>query len=461
MTKWLPDRSSLRRPVFLSLADQIGRAIADGRLEPGARLPTHRQLAERLDLSVQTVSRAYEDLVRRGLVSGETGRGTFVRTPRREPDPPYLPERLEAVIDLSILKPVCEAIHIERMKAALSDLAETLPPAAVLSFRPSMVFKRHRSVAVEWLRGCGVETLGGNVTLTNGATSGMTIALMAAAPPGSTVVTEEIGHHTLMPLASYLKIKLRGLPIDDEGVLPDALDRACCDGDVRALFVMPTPINPTASLMGPERRREIAEVARRHGISIIENDPLGPLNEARNPPIAAFAPERTLYVTTFTKCVMPGLRAGYLVVPDRLVPAVANRQLVTNWMATPLIVEIASRWVETGTAMELVRWQRTALQERHRVATEVMHGVEYRSHSEGLHVWLPLRDGRSEEQFVSHARLQGVAVAPGRSFATSSAVHRPAVRISLGSTSVEELRTGLGVIVNLLHSDPEPVLLTM
>src|SRR5690242_3484760 len=133
MTKWLPDRSSLRRPAYLSLADQISRAIADGRLEPGARLPTHRQLAESLELSVQTVSRAYEDLVRRGLVSGETGRGTFVRTPRREPDPPYIPERLETVVDLSILKPVCEAIHIERMKTALSELAETLPPAAVLS----------------------------------------------------------------------------------------------------------------------------------------------------------------------------------------------------------------------------------------------------------------------------------------------------------------------------------------
>src|SRR3546814_3881617 len=113
MTLWRPDPAALRRPVYLSLADQVAHAIAAGRLDSGARLPTHRQLAEDLGLSVQTVSRAYEELVRRGLVSGETGRGTFVRTPRREPDPPFLPERLGEVIDLSILKPVCEPIHLE------------------------------------------------------------------------------------------------------------------------------------------------------------------------------------------------------------------------------------------------------------------------------------------------------------------------------------------------------------
>ncbi|KAB2861119.1 MAG: GntR family transcriptional regulator, partial [Bauldia sp.] len=99
MTMWRPDPSLIRRPAYLSLADQIARAIHDGRLANGARLPTHRRLADDLDLSVQTVSRAYEELIRRGLIAGEVGRGTFVQTSRPEPDPPYLPERLGEVID--------------------------------------------------------------------------------------------------------------------------------------------------------------------------------------------------------------------------------------------------------------------------------------------------------------------------------------------------------------------------
>lgn len=461
MTMWSPDPALIRRPAYLSLADQIARAIHDGRLADGARLPTHRRLADDLKLSVQTVSRAYEELIRRGLIAGEIGRGTFVQTRRPEPDPPYLPERLGEVIDLSILKPVCEPMHLDRMKQALAFLSEHLPASAALSFRPNVVFPRHRAVAVEWLARCGLSVSPLNVSVTNGATAGMTVALMAAAPPGSTVVTEAIGHHTLIPLATYLGFNLEGLPIDGDGLVPEALDEACARADIRAVFVQPSVINPTATLMSEARRAALVEVARRHDLAVVENDVLGPMVENRPPPIAAIAPERTLYVTSFTKITVPGLRIGYLVAPDRFVAAVANRHLVSNWMATPLMAEIATKWVSDGTAFELVRWQRTAIRRRHAIAEEVLAGAGFRAHPESLHLWLPLPGGRGEEGFVSQARLQGVAIAPGLSFRTSDAPWSPAVRISLGSTGEQELRTGLGVIAKLLMADPEHLLLAI
>ncbi len=458
MTLWRPDPALIRRPAYLSLADQFARAIHDGRLANGERLPTHRALADELKLSVQTVSRAYEELIRRGLIAGEIGRGSFVQTQRREPDPPYLPERPGEVIDLSILKPVCEPMHLEKLKQALGWLAETLPASSALSFRPNMVFPRHRAVAAEWLKLCGLDASPQNITLTNGATAGMTVALMSVAPPGSTVVTEAIGHHTLVPLARYLGFHLEGLPIDDHGIVPEALDQACQLSDIRAVFVQPSVINPTATLMGSVRRSQIAEVARKHDIAIIENDVLGPLLEDRPPPVAHFAPERTLYVTSFSKITVPGLRIGYLAAPDRYVAAVANRHLVSNWMATPMVAEIASKWVADGTAMELVRWQRSAVRRRHDIAAETLAGVTFHAHADGLHLWLPLPEDRAEEGFVAQARLQGVAIAPGASFRISEAPWHPAVRISIGSTTESELRTGLGVVTRLLLGDPEHLL---
>lgn len=461
MTLWRPDPALIRRPAYLSLADQFARAIHDGRLANGARLPTHRRLAEDLALSVQTVSRAYEELIRRGLVSGEIGRGSFVQARRAEPEPPYLPERPGEVIDLSILKPVCEPMHHQRLKEALAWLAETLPSSSALSFRPNVVFPRHRAVAVEWLKACGLTVSPQNVSLTNGATAGMTVALMSVAPPGSTVATEAIGHHTLVPLATYLGFNLEGLPIDRDGLIPEALDEACGRSDIRAVFVQPSVINPTATLMSAERREAIVAVARKHDIAIIENDVLGPLVEGRAPPLAAYGPERTLYVTSFTKVTVPGLRIGYLAAPDRYVAAVANRHLVSNWMATPMVAEIATRWVTDGTAMELVRWQREALARRHDIAENVLEGMTYLAHRSGLHIWLPLPGDRTEEGFVAQARLQGVAIAPGLSFRTSDAPWQPAVRISLGSTTEGELRAGLGIVAKLLQGDPEPLLLAI
>ena len=245
-------------------------------------------------------------------------------------------------------------------------------------------------------------------------------------------------------------------------MIPEALDEACREADIRAVFVQPSVINPTATLMSAARRAAIAEVARRHDIAIIENDVLGPLVEDRPPPIAALAPERTLYVTSFTKITVPGLRIGYLAAPDRYVAAVANRHLVSNWMATPMVAEIATQWVADGTAMELVDWQRAgaAAAPRHR-RRGAWPGSPTARIRESLHVWLPLPASRTEEGFVAQARLQGVAIAPGASFRTSDAPWQPAVRISLGSTTEAELRAGLGVVARLLLGDPEHLLLAI
>ncbi|ANK95162.1 MULTISPECIES: MocR-like ectoine utilization transcription factor EhuR [Rhizobium] len=461
MTNWRPDPSQLRRPAYLSLAEQIANAITDGKLSDGMQLPPHRKLADDLHLSVQTVSRAYDELSRRGLISGEIGRGSFVQTRPREPEPPYLPERLGEVIDLSILKPVCEQIHLERLRQAFGWLSENLPSSSALSFRPNMVFPRHRVVATEWLARCGLDVSPLNISLTNGATSGMTVALMSVAPPGSTIATEAISHHTLVPLSTYLGLHLEGLAIDEEGMIPEALDEACRTGPIRAIFLQPSVINPMAALMSAERRQALAAVAAKHDIAIIENDILGPMVEDRAPPMAAFAPERTLYVTSFTKITVPGLRIGYLAAPDRYVAAVANRHLVSSWMATPAIAEIATRWVSDGTAMELVNWQRRALVGRHAIAAEMLAGLSYRTHPQSLHVWLPLFGSHTEDGFVSQARLRGVAIAPGKSFRTADHGWTPAVRISLGSTTEGELRTGLGIVASLAQGNPEELLLAI
>lgn len=460
MTTWRPDRDALKRPVYLSLVDQILKAVEAGSLKDGEKLPPQRVMARELNVAVQTVGRAYEELARRGFASGATGRGTFVTGRRGEPAPPYIQERRGEIIDLSMLKPVVEQMHFDRLARALADLAGTFLPNLFTSFRPNVVLARHRETAVSWLKHCGLEANARNIVPTNGATPAMVVALMTAARAGATVATEAIGHHTLPALAGNLGLALRGVTVDREGIVPAALERAAAESEVRALFVMPNACNPTVSVMSAERRKDIVAIARRHDLYIIENDAWGPLVATRPPPLAALAPERTLYFTSFTKNVVPGLRFGYLVVPERLMPAASNRHLTTNWMATPLIAELATRWVEDGTALELVEWQRAALRRRHAIAAETLADIDYRSHPEALHVWIPLDATRSEDEVVSLARHHDVAIAPGGSFRIGGEP-RPAVRVCLGQPSETELRSALSVLAGILASDPEPVLLTL
>lgn len=460
MTSWIPKRNNLKRPVYLSLVEQISSAIEEGSLPDGERLPPQRSLARDLGIAVQTVSRAYDELARRGLVSGVTGRGTYVRSRAPEPvPPPYINERRGEIVDLSMLKPVVEQVHLDRLASALSELAASFPSNLFTSFRPNVVFSRHRDVATTWLKQCGLETSPRTIVPTNGATPAMTVALMTATRPGMTVVTESIGHHTLPALAGNLGLTLRGADVDAEGIVPESLEGVVADGEISALFLMPNPCDPTVSFMSAGRRKEIVDIARTHDLLIIENDAWGPLVESRPPPIAAFAPERTFYITSFTKSVVPGLRYGFLVAPERLIPAAGNRHLVTNWMATPLVAELATRWIEDGTALELVDRQRRALRLRQAIAAEALEGIDYRSHPDALHIWIPL-DNRSEDEVVSLARLHDVAIAPGASFRIDG-TPPPALRVCLGQPSEAELKGALAILAGILNSDPEPVLLTL
>lgn len=463
MTIWPPDPASLSRPVYRALAKAVVDAIAAGALRPGDRLPTHRDLAFQLGLSVQTVSRAYEALIRADVITGEVGRGTFVKSvPGDLRAPPYHRlDRDEEITDCSILTPVLGEPHARAMDEVLAAMTGDLRPELLYSFRPRVAMQRHCEQGADWLHRCGLKVRPDQVLVTNGNTPAMTTALLAATSPGDLVVTEALGHHTLMALTGYLGLKLAGLPCDDQGILPAAFDAACRQKSARALYVMPAGVNPQAHVMGPDRREALVEVARRHDVAIIENDAWGPLEPARTRPIAALAPERTYYFTGLSKCLLPGLRLGYLAVPERHVTAAQARHLVTNWMATGLMAEIGSRWIADGTAERLLHWQRRALQRRNLLAQRVLDGVPVRGNPRGLHLWLPLPAGWDESAFVNAARLAGVAVAPGGAFAIARPHAPPGVRICLGAPTERSLETALATLARLARSRPETEFLTL
>lgn len=462
MTIWPPNPEDIKRPAYRSLADCLIRAIEAGEMKGGDQLQTHRELADQLGLSIQTISRAYEELIRRGFVSGEVGRGTFVRANASNLSSPWQDESEDqnnSLIDCSILKPVSAAIHMDSMRAALSQLSDDLPGSVIFSFRPTRAQRLYHAAAATWLARCGIETCPEVVQLTNGNTSAMTVALMTATSVGDLIVTEEMGHHTLKPLTRYLGLRLKGLETDEQGVLPKDFEQACASDSVKALYMMPSGLNPLARMMGIERRRALCEIARKYDVLLIENDAWGPIQPERPLPFAVLAPERTFYFTSFSKCIMPGLRSGYLIVPETLASASANTHLVSNWMATPMLAEIASRWITDGTAVKLLEWQIKVLGERNKMAAQVLGDIPFHASPNGLHIWLPLPASWEEASFVTQARLQGVAVAPGSVFAVSETARHCGVRICLGVNTDTALKRGLEIIARLVRSQPEPALL--
>ncbi len=459
MTIWPPNKGALRRPAYRALARALIDAIEAGEIGPGTQLPTHRALAFQLGLSVHTVSRAYDELSRLGIISGEVGRGSFVATGKTDAAWPWQTiSGGSSVIDLSLLTPVMGEIHAQRMSQTLSQMASDLDPQLLFSSRPGQPLEEHCEIVLDWLAGCGIEATPDRVLPTNGSTSAMTIALMSAAIPGDLVVTESLGHHTLQSLTSALGLRLAGLEMDAEGVLPDDFERACRATRVKVLFVMPSGLGPTTAMMGLERRQALVAIAQRHNVLILENDAWGPLEPSRPPPLAALDPDRVFYFTGLSKCLLPGLRIAWLVMPDGMAQAVRTRHVVTQWTATPLMAEVASRWLSDGTGEELLHWQRAALAERMQLVRERLHGLPYRATDHGLHIWMELPPPWREDAFVAQARGAGVAIAAGAHFSVCDQEHAPSVRICIGSRDIEDLSRGLERIAEIADVEPKPTL---
>ncbi len=435
-------------------------AIEDGRLAIGTRLLPHRTLAYKLGLSVHTVGKAYEELKRQGLIDGHVGRGTYVLDPDLSSRQPYLMERGDQrTIDLSISRPLYSTVHVDRMQEALKNLPQSLDHDTYLACRPNIGLQKHREAGVDWLTDRELDISADSVIMTNGVTHAMAIALAAIARPGEIVVTESIVHHLIVSLSSYLGVRLVGLDYDEEGLLPEAFEKVCKNQEVKVYFSVPTIANPMATMMSEDRRQAIVKIARKYDVLILEDDAWGPLIENRPRPIAAFAPERTIYLTSFTKCTLPGLRTGYLIAPDSLIPAITGRLIAFSWMATPLISELASRWIKDGTAHELVKWQQTALSERYKIVDEEMSGLEWRGHPNSLHFWLQLPEEWTTSTYVDHARSLGVAIAPTQPFLTPNSLGENAVRIAVaGTQDITKFRRGLSAIRNLLKRSPEPII---
>jgi DNA-binding transcriptional MocR family regulator len=460
MTMWAPDLRQRKGPRYLAIAEALAEDAVAGRLRPGTRLPTHRDLADRLGLTVGTVTRAYAEAARRNLVAGEVGRGTFVRGPAGRFAPAAAAARAGAdVIDLSANVPPRGSEDGEAATLARSLLALSRHKglARLLDYPPQGGAREHRAAGAEWVRRSGLDATADRVLVSSGNQHGMTAVFAALLGPGDLVLTEALAYPGMKNLAGLLSLRLHGVALDDQGMRPDALAAACRARPAKALYCVPTLQNPTAAVMSEERRREIAAVAREHGLLVVEDDIHGRLVERAPRPLSVFAPERAVYLTGTSKVLAPGLRVGFVAAPEAMVGRIAAAIRGTTWMAAPLMAEIASTWIGDGTAEAILKRKRKEAAARQRLAAKVLGAALQGARHGAYHLWLALPRPWRGEAFAEAAYRRGVAVTPASAFAIGRAGVEDAVRVCLGAARDRgELERGLRIMADVLATSPEP-----
>jgi DNA-binding transcriptional MocR family regulator len=455
MTIWSPEFKRGASPRYLAIAQALADDIAAGRLRAGARLPTHRDLADRLGVTIGTVSRAYAEAAHRGLVTGEVGRGTFVRAlpSERWISAPGAPTTL---IDLSVNHPPnTDAEERDVFSRSVTALARRPDFGRLLDYPPDGGAPAHRAAAAAWISRAGVKASPDDVLISTGSQHSMTAIFISLLRPGDVVLTESLTYPGMKALASLLHLRLQGLSMDGDGLRPDALASACRTGTPRALYCVPTLHNPTTAVMTEARRREIAAIARAQGLIVVEDDVHGRLHEGAPPPIATFAPDVTCYLTGTAKSIAPGLRIGYMLMPPPLRPRVAEAIRATTWMAPPLMAEIVSLWITDGTADQIVRRKREEAAARQKIAASILGSYQYQSQPTSYQLWLTLPEPWISETFADESRCRGVAVTPAQTFLVGRNTTTHAVRVCLGAPSSRDtLASGLRILAGLLEEAP-------
>lgn len=450
---WLPSVDRVDGPLYAAIADAIGADIRAGRLNPGDRLPPQRALAAALGIDFTTVSRAYAEAGRRHLVEGRVGQGTYVRGDRAAT---ALPGAEAGFVDMSMnLPPRFDAPALVRRLG--DDVVRVQAEGGLdllMRYQEPGSTARDRAAGAAWLAPRLGPVPEGRVLVCPGAQGALAAVLGLVAGPGGTVCAEPLTYPGLRALAAHLRLRLVAVAADAQGLLPDAFEAACREQAPKALYINPTLHNPTTVTLPPDRRHALVAIARRHGVAIVEDDAYGALPVQTHPPLAALAPDVVHHVAGIAKCLAPALRIAYLVVPDtRTATRAAGALRATAAMASPLTAAIATRWIEGGTAAEVLAEIRRETRARQALAALVLPADLATADPDGFHLWLRLPAPWTRGEFAMRLRATGIGVVASDAFALQSPPE--AVRLALGAPeSRAALRQGLETTADLLADGP-------
>ncbi len=453
MTTWTPDLARHGGPRYRAIADALAADIARGTLAPGDQLPTHRDLAWRLGVTIGTITRAYAEAERRGLTAGEVGRGTFVRRQHGPAPAAAVPDP----IDFGINAPTAGG-EAAAFAAALQAIAGSPALSALAGYQTPGGAPQHRAAAARLLADLGVPAAPERTLLTVGAQHALMIALGAIARPGDTIAADHLTYPGLKTAARLLHLRLKGLPADDDGGLSvEAFATAAAAGDIKALFCMPNLQNPTGATWDLERRRRVLAVAARHQVAIVEDDVYGFLIESPLPALARLAPAQVFHINGFAKSLAPALRIGALVLPPDALARIGPLG-GSIWMAPPLMAEVIRLWVDDGTALRLVqdkrregRHRQTAVRRRLDAAA-----IGYTPPApNAFHLWIHLPEPWRDDEVVAAAARAGVTLNPAWSFAVGRAEHA-AIRVCFSRPpDLDQVEVGMAKLVQILTGPGE------
>lgn len=463
MTNWLPSLKEGRGPLYVRLADQIEADITAGILPPGAKLPPQRDLAYDIKVTIGTIGRAYALVRERGLVSGEVGRGTYVLPQHEEPANDGHDRVVSAFSGTRTPVPPAGKLRFDTTAApdvGQSGPIETFLSRTVRDYRDEIssytrvVPDRWKEAGRKWLSNGNWMPALDNVVPVLGAHAGIMSVIHSISQPGDYIGFEELTYAHVSRAAAMSGRRIVTVACDNEGLVPDDMERVCAQKHPKAFFLMPSAQNPTAATLSTERRKAIADIARKYNVWLIEDNLYGAMTEDGLPFLAELAPDKTFHIGGLSKSVAAGVRGGWVACPAHFSPRVNITHKLSTGGIPFLLFELCSSLVLSGTASTIRRQVLAENRERERLVEAIFGGFDINHQSGAPFFWLRLPEPWHAGTYKQAAFDRDILIDDEDEFkpARSDRVHH-AVRVGYSSPqSRKDVENGLKTLKALLDA---------
>lgn len=479
---WKPDKAD-RLPLYLQIVMYMKEKITSGEWPVGSRLPTQRALARQLGVNRSTVVTALDELKAQGLIETKAGSGTrvsgnvwsvlnaaappdWLHYVRKGEYPPNLPtvqeinayEPDEQYIRLGTGELSPDLLPAKQMEEVLSGLQGRIRD---LGYSPPQGLSVLRRAISRHLGEKGIEASPDAILVVSGALQALQLISGGILHHGSTVLLEKPSYLYSLPLFQRSGMRLAGIPMDEEGIDPEALARQKRMQNGALLYTIASYHNPTGTLMSEARRKKILEICERERLPILEDDVYGELwlDEPGPLPLKAQDPNgQVLYLGSLSKTLSPGLRIGWIVGPQPVIERLADIKMQTDYGSSVLSQLAAAEWLTGERYAVHLQKVRQALRERRNLMESLLRRwfadlADWQTPRGGFYIWLRLRGSISLRTLFGRALEEGILLNPGYIYEPQDSCH---LRLSYAYTGAEKMEEAMYRLSRLIRELARP-----
>ena len=437
------------KPAYLLLPELIAEDIKSGRLTAKERLPTLREMSLELELNYTTVARGYSQARKMGLIDSKVGMGTFVKG-----SIPAVPIKGGSAAEMTMNLPPepHDPELMAHMRVSAAQLMSRADVFGLLRYQDFGGTTHDRQVAAHWISRIVPKTSEKVVLVAPGIHSVLMALFSMLAKPGESICVEWLTYPGVKAIAAQLGINIHPIEMDLDGPRADVFEDACQTVRPKAFYCNPTLLNPTTQTITQRRREQLADVALKYSVAIIEDDAYSMLPLQVPSALASIAPELTYYITGFSKCFGAGLRSAFVASPnERASQRLAGALRATTVMSSPITNSLTSLWIEDETTDRMLGAIRLECQDRQKLVQKHLGSIPMQTERESFHVWLHMVNNWSAVEFASYLRGKGVSVVASAAFSTLPDPLQ-AVRVCLGGpVTIDECDQHLKMIAETLN----------